>query len=168
MATVTLRGNSIQTTGELPAVGSKAPDFRLVDTGIQQRSLGEFAGKRKVVNIVPSLDTPVCAMQTRRFNEAAASLDNTVVLVVSADLPFAQSRFCETEGIDNLVTLSTVSAPEFGEDWGVALAEGPLKGVCARAVVVLDEEDRVIHSQLVPNISDEPDYDQALAALNGG
>lgn len=168
MATVTLQGNPIQTTGELPAVGSKAPGFRLVDRDIQERSLGEFEGRRKVVNIVPSLDTPVCATQARRFNEAAARLDNTVVLVVSADLPFAQARFCETEGIDNLVTLSTVSSPEFGQDWGIALAEGPLKGVCARAVVVLDENDRVIHSQLVPEIGEEPDYDQALAALDGG
>lgn len=165
MATVTLQGNPVHTTGDLPAVGAPAPDFRLVDKDLEERSLGDFSGKRKVLNIVPSLDTPVCAAQARRFNEEAASLDNTAVLVISADLPFAQARFCSTEGIDHLVTLSTVRSQDFGEAWGIALAEGPLAGVCARAVVILDENDRVTYSQLVPEIAEEPDYDEALAAL---
>jgi len=166
MATVTLQGNPIHTTGDLPSVGAPAPDFRLINKDLEERTLADFAGKRKVLNIVPSLDTPVCAAQARRFNQEAAALDNTAVLVISADLPFAQARFCEAEGIDNLETLSTVRSGDFGEAWGIALAEGPLAGVCARAVVVLDENDRVAYTQLVPEIAEEPDYDKALAALN--
>lgn len=165
MATVTLQGDPIHTTGDLPSVGAPAPDFRLIDRDLEERTLGDFAGRRKVLNIVLSLDTPVCAAQARRFNQEAAGLDNTTVLVISADLPFAQARFCETEGIDNLETLSTVRSQDFGEAWGVALAEGPLAGVCARAVVILDENDRVTYKQLVPEIAEEPDYDKVLAAL---
>jgi len=165
MATVTLQGNPIRTSGELPDVGSKAPDFRLIDKDLAERSLADFAGGRKVLNIVPSLDTPVCAAQARRFNEEAAALDNTRVLVVSADLPFAQERFCEAEGIDNLAVLSTVRSQDFGEAYGVLLTEGPLAGICARAVVVLDENDTVQYAQLVPEIAEEPDYAPALAAL---
>lgn len=165
MATVTVQGNPIHTTGDLPPVGAPAPDFRLVDTGLEERTLADFAGKRKVFNIVSSLDTAVCAAQARRFNQEAATLENTIVLVVSADLPFAQGRFCETEGIDNLVTLSTACSREFGETWGIGLAEGPLAGICARAVVIVDENDRVRYTQLVPSIDDEPDYDAVLAAL---
>lgn len=165
MATVTLQGDPIHTSGELPASGDKAPGFRLIDKDLNERTLAEFAGKRKVLNIVPSLDTPVCATQARRFNQEAAGLENTQVLVISADLPFAQARFCETEGIEHLLTLSTVRSQDFGDAWGVTLTEGPLAGICARAVVVLDENDRVLHSQLVPEIAEEPDYEQALAAL---
>lgn len=165
MATVTVQGNPIHTTGDLPSVGAPAPGFRLINTDLEERTLGDFAGKRKVINIVPSLDTSVCAAQARRFNREAAGLDNTAVLVISADLPFAQARFCETEGIDNLETLSTVRSRDFGEAWGIALAEGPLAGTCARAVVILDENDRVVYTQLVPEIGDEPDYEKALAAL---
>lgn len=165
MATVTLQGDPIHTTGDLPSVGAPAPDFRLIDRDLEERTLGDFAGRRKVLNIVLSLDTPVCAAQARRFNQEAAGLENTTVLVISADLPFAQARFCETEGIDNLETLSTVRSQDFGEAWGVALAEGPLAGVCAHAVVILDENDRVTYKQLVPEIAEEPDYDKVLAAL---
>jgi thiol peroxidase len=167
MATVTLKGNPFHTFGELPAEGSSAPGFRLVRGDLSEATLGDYAGKRKVINIVPSLDTPVCAAQARRFNEAASSLDNTVVLVVSGDLPFAQSRFCTTEGIENLEMLSTFRAPEFGREWGIGLAEGPLAGLTGRAVVVADEHDRVVHAQLVPEIGQEPDYEAALAALKG-
>ncbi|MDZ7787669.1 MAG: thiol peroxidase [Halofilum sp. (in: g-proteobacteria)] len=165
MATVTLQGNPIHTSGDLPQKGSKAPDFRLIDRELNERSLADYAGRRKVLNIVPSLDTPVCAAQARRFNEEAASLDNTQVLVISADLPFAQSRFCETESIENLDTLSIVRSTDFGEAYGVALTEGPLAGICARAVIVLDENDVVQYTQLVPEIADEPDYEAVLKAL---
>jgi thiol peroxidase len=165
MATVTLKGNPVSTSGELPAVGQTAPDFHLVRGDLSEATLGDYAGKRKIINIVPSLDTPVCATQARRFNEAAAGLDNTLVLVVSGDLPFAQGRFCTTEGIDGLETLSTFRSSTFGADWGIGLVDGPLAGLNARAVVVTDENDRVIHSQLVPEITEEPDYDAALAAF---
>jgi thiol peroxidase len=165
MATVTLQGNPIHTSGDLPQKGSKAPDFRLIDRELNERSLADYAGRRKVLNIVPSLDTPVCAAQARRFNEEAAGLDNTQVLVISADLPFAQSRFCETESIENLDTLSIVRSTDFGEAYGVALTEGPLAGICARAVIVLDENDVVQYTQLVPEIADEPDYEAVLTAL---
>jgi len=165
MATVTLKGTPFSTAGELPAPGTTAPSFTLVGGDLAPVSLSDFAGKRKVINIVPSLDTPVCATQARRFNEAAAHLSNTQVLVVSGDLPFAQGRFCSTEGIGNLATLSTFQDTAFGESYGTRLVEGPLAGLQARAVVVLDENDRVLHSQLVPEIAQEPDYDAALAAL---
>lgn len=165
MATVTLQGNPIHTSGDLPTQGSKAPDFRLIDRELNERTLADYAGKRKVLNIVPSLDTPVCAAQARRFNEEAAGLHNTRVLVISADLPFAQSRFCETESIENLDTLSIVRSTDFGDAYGVSLTEGPLAGICARAVVVLDEDDVVQYTQLVPEIAEEPDYEAVLKAL---
>jgi thiol peroxidase len=167
MATVTLKGNAVSTSGELPAVGQAAPDFRLVRGDLSEATLSDYSGKRKIINIVPSLDTPVCANQARRFNEASAGLDNTVVLVVSGDLPFAQGRFCTTEGIEGLETLSTFRSGSFGSDWGIGLVDGPLAGLNARAVVVTDENDRVVHSQLVPEITEEPDYEAALAALSG-
>lgn len=165
MATVTLQGDPIHTSGDLPAKGGRAPDFRLVDHALNERSLADYAGRRKILNIVSSLDTPVCAAQARRFNEEAARLDNTRVLVISADLPFAQNRFRETEGIENVDTLSTVRSADFGEAYGVALAEGPLAGTCARAVIILDENDIVQYTQLVPEISEEPDYEAVLQAL---
>ena len=167
MATVTLKGNPFETFGDLPAEGSDLPAFRLVRGDLSDATLDDFAGKRKVINIVPSLDTPVCAAQARHFNEAAAALDNTVVLVISGDLPFAQQRFCTTEGIDNLEMLSTFRSPEFGREWGIGMAAGPLAGLTARAVVVADEDDRIVHTQLVPEIGQEPDYDAALGALAG-
>lgn len=165
MATVTLHGDPIHTSGELPAEGAQAPDFRLIDTQLNERSLADFHGRRKVLNIVGSLDTPVCAAQARRFDQEASRLHNVEVLVVSADLPFTQARIAKAEQIDNVTMLSMVRARDFADPWGIGLIEGPLQGICARAVVVLDEDDRVLHSQLVPEISDEPDYDRALAVL---
>jgi thiol peroxidase len=165
MANITLGGDPIHTSGELPKVGSAAPDFILTATDLKDVSLKDFAGKRKVLNIVPSLDTPVCATSTRKFNEKAGALPDTVVLVISADLPFASKRFCAAEGLANVSPLSTFRSPGFGKAWGVTILDGPLAGVTARAVVVLDARDRVIHSQLVPEIKQEPDYEAALAAL---
>ena len=165
MAKVTLKGDPIHTSGELPEVGEHAPDFTLVDKDLTDRSLADFAGKKKLLNIVPSLDTPVCAESTRRFNEYARNHDDTVMLVISADLPFAQQRFCGDEGLDNVVPLSMMRGKGFARDYGVLLEDGPLAGVTGRAVVVLDEDDRVVHRQLVAEIAEEPDYDQALGVL---
>lgn len=164
MTTVTLQGNPFRVDGALPAVGSAAPALTLTNGELADVTLASYAGKRKVLNIVPSLDTPTCATSTRKFNEKAAGLENTVVLVISADLPFAAGRFCATEGLKNVAHLSTFRHPEFMAAWGVKMAEGPLLGLTARAVVVLDENDKVLHSQLVPEIADEPDYDAALKA----
>jgi thiol peroxidase len=165
MATVTLKGNPFQTIGELPAVGGMAPAFELTNADLKDVGLGDFKGKKKILNIVPSLDTPVCATSTRVFNQKVAGRGNSVVLVISADLPFAQKRFCGAEGIDNVVTLSMVRGKNFAKDYGVLITDGPLAGLCSRAVVVLDENDRVIHTEQVPEIGQEPDYDKALAAL---
>jgi thiol peroxidase len=165
MTTVTLQGNPFRVDGALPAVGSVAPALTLTTGELADVTLANYAGKRKVLNIVPSLDTPTCATSTRKFNEKAATLNNTVVLVVSADLPFAAGRFCSVEGLKNVAHLSTFRHPEFMQAWGVKMAEGPLFGLTARAVVVLDENDKVLHSQLVAEIADEPDYDAALKAL---
>lgn len=166
MSTVTVGGNPIQVEGCFPSPGDKAPDFTLVAGDLSDVTLGNFAGKRKVLNIVPSLDTPTCAVSTRKFNERAGELANTAVLVISADLPFAAKRFCVLEGLDKVQHLSTLrGGREFMRDYGVAIASGPMGGLAARAVVVLDENDRVLHSQLVPEIKDEPDYEAALKAL---
>ncbi len=165
MANITLKGNPIHTSGELPPVGARAPDFQLVGGDLKDVSLAAFAGKKKVLNIVPSLDTPVCATSTRRFNEKAGALPDTVVLVVSADLPFAAKRFCTTEGLANVVPLSMMRSKKFATDYGVLIVDGPLAGLTARAVIVLDERDQVVHRQLVPEIGQEPDYDAALKAL---
>jgi thioredoxin-dependent peroxiredoxin len=163
--TVLLGGNPIHLAGHFPAQGSKAPAFRLVGTDLADVSLADFAGKRKVLNIVPSLDTPVCQTSTRKFNEQASTMNNTVVLVISADLPFAMNRFCETEGLTSVVSLSTLRGREFMANYGVEIIDGPLAGLTARAVVVLDENDAVLHAELVPEIKQEPDYAAALAAL---
>ena len=165
MSQVTLGGNSVEVAGNLPQPGDQAPEFSLVDGKLGNRALSDFAGKRKVLNIVPSLDTPTCAASARRFNEEASKLDNTVVLVVSADLPFASQRVCSTEGLENVIPLSTVRDRAFMKNYGVQITSGPLEGVCARAVIVLDENNKVLHSQLAPEIKDEPDYDAALNAL---
>lgn|SRR5574340_31425 len=165
MSTVTLGGNPINVDGQFPKPGDKAPAFHLVAADLKDVSLQDFAGKRKVLNIVPSLDTPTCATSTRKFNERANSLPNTVVLIISADLPFASKRFCETEGLKNVISLSTLRGREFMKNYGVEIASGPMAGLTARAVVVLDENDRVIHSELVPEIKQEPSYDAALAKL---
>ena len=164
MARVTLKGNPFETSGDLPAVGSQAPEFRLVGADLQDFTLGSFEGKKKILNIVPSLDTAVCATSARRFNESAAALGDCVVLVVSADLPFAQKRFCTTEGLDDVVPLSMMRSRAFAEDYGVLMTSGPLEGITARAVVVLDASNKVVHRQLVGEIGEEPDYDAALAA----
>lgn len=165
MTTVTLKGTPCRVEGTLPAIGSAAPALTLTSGELADVTLANFAGKRKVLNIVPSLDTPTCATSTRKFNEKAASLNNAVVLVVSGDLPFAAGRFCATEGLKNVAHLSTFRHPEFMAAWGVRMAEGPLLGLTARAVVVLDENNKVLHSQLVPEIANEPDYEAALKVL---
>lgn len=165
MSTVTLGGHPVEVAGQLPAVGSRAPAFSLVAKDLKDVGLADFAGKRKVLNIVPSLDTPVCATSTRKFNERAGKVPNTTVLVISADLPFAMGRFCTTEGLAQVVPLSTMLGREFMRNYGVEIASGPLAGVTARAVMVLDENDVVRHVELVPEIKNEPDYDAALAAL---
>jgi thiol peroxidase len=164
MATVTLKGNPIHTNGELPPKGAKAPEFTLTGVDLKDVGLGEWKGKKKILNIVPSLDTAVCATSTRKFNETGGKLPNTVVLVISADLPFAMKRFCTTEGLQNVVSLSLIRGKHFAKDYGVLLQDGPLAGLTARAVVVLDENDKVIHTELVPEIGQEPNYDAALAA----
>jgi thiol peroxidase len=165
MATVTLHGNPIHTNGDLPAVGSQAPDFKLVSKDLADVSLAQFAGKKKLLNIVPSLDTPVCAISTKKFNDHARGRDDLAVLIVSADLPFASGRFCAAEGLDNVVTLSMMRSRNFGKDYGVLITDGPLAGITARAVVVLDAGNKVVYTQLVPEIGQEPDYQAALAAL---
>ena len=165
MSTVTLKGNPVQVDGNFPKAGDKAPAFSLVAKDLSDKTLDAFAGKRKVLNIFPSIDTPTCAPSVRRFNEKAGQLDNTVVLCISADLPFAQARFCGAEGLDNVVTLSTLRGGEFLRDYGVAIASGPLAGLAARAVVVLDKDDKVVHAEMVGEIANEPDYDAALKAL---
>ncbi len=165
MATVTLEGNTINTNGDLPAVGATAPGFKLVDKDLNDVALDDFSGKQKLLNIVPSLDTGVCATSTKKFNDAAKQHTDTVFLTISADLPFAQGRFCEAETIDNLKTLSMMRSKQFAEDYGVLISDGPLAGVTARAVVVLDANNKVAYIELVPEIVQEPDYDSALAAL---
>jgi thiol peroxidase len=165
MATVTLQGNPCRTNGELPPVGSKAPGFSLVNKELGDVGLDQYAGRKKLLNIVPSLDTPTCAISTKKFNDHAAAHADTVILIVSADLPFAQGRFCTAEGLENVVTLSTMRGSDFARDYGVMIEDGPLAGVTARAVVVLDADDTVIFTQLVGEIADEPDYAGALAAL---
>ena len=165
MATITLHGNEIHTNGQLPAVGGKAPDFHLVDGELNDKRLADYAGKKKLLNIVPSLDTPVCATSTKKFNEAAAKRDDTVMLVISADLPFAQGRFCGAEGVGKVIPLSMMRSRNFAKDYGVLIEDGPLAGITARAVVVVDENNKVVYTELVPEIAQEPNYDSALAAL---
>ena len=160
---VTLGGNPISVAGNFPKVGDTAPDFKLVSGDLSEVSLSDFAGKKKLLNIVPSLDTGVCAMSTKKFNDAA--VEGVVTLVISADLPFAQGRFCGAEGTTNVVTLSTMRGAEFKRSYGVDITDGPLAGVTARAVVVLDENNKVLYSELVSEIKNEPNYQAALAAL---
>ncbi|WP_185267887.1 thiol peroxidase [Halopseudomonas xiamenensis] len=166
MSNVTLRGNPVTVGGKLPAPGDSAPAFTLVSQDLSDVSLASFAGKRKILNIFPSVDTPTCATSVRTFNTKASNLPNTAVLCISADLPFAQSRFCAAEGLENVTNLSTLRGAEFIRNYGVAIEDGPLAGLAARAVVVLDENDKVLHSELVSEIGNEPDYDKALAALS--
>jgi len=165
MAQTALQGNACNTNGDLPAAGAAAPDFKLVTTDLKDVTLADYAGKKKLLNIVPSLDTPVCATSTRKFNESFDGRDDAVALVVSADLPFASGRFCSTEGIENVAALSMMRSKNFAKDYGVLLEDGPLAGLTARAVVVLDADNKVLYTQLVPEITEEPDYDAAMAAL---
>jgi thiol peroxidase len=167
MATVTLKGKPIETSGKLPEIGTKAPDFRLVAEDLQDVSLATFGGKRKILNIVPSLDTSVCATSARKFNERAKEISNCTVAMVSADLPFASERFRSNEGLNDIVTLSMMRSQDFARDYGVLMTSGPLAGLCARSVVVLDENDKVIYTELVPDIAREPNYEKVLAAVKG-
>ncbi len=163
---VTMGGTPIKIEGIFPQVGTTAPVFSLVNRDLKNVTLADFSGKKKVLNIVPSLDTPVCALSTRKFNQRASEMNNTAVLIIAADLPFAMSRFCDLEGLDKVVPLSTMRGAQFMRDYGVAIADGPFAGITARAVIVLDENDKIIHAELVSEIKNEPDYDAALAALN--
>ncbi len=165
MATITFKGNPVNTSGSLPAKGSAAPGFSLVNSDLGTSSPGDFAGKKLILNIFPSLDTSVCATSVRKFNQLAAGRNNVKVLAVSKDLPFAHKRFCSTEGIENVVTLSGFRDNNFGKDFGVDMTDGPLAGLYARSVVVIDEKGKVIHTQLVAEVTNEPDYDAALAVL---
>lgn len=165
MATITLKGNSIKTIGQLPAVGTQASDFLLTGADLSDATLSQFAGKRVVLNIFPSVDTGVCAASVRRFNAEVSKLKNTVVLCISADLPFALSRFCGAEGLTNVVTLSELRNCEFGDNYGVRIVDGPLAGLLARAVIVLDETGKVIYTEQVPEITQEPDYAPVVELL---
>jgi thioredoxin-dependent peroxiredoxin len=165
MSKVTLKGNPVSTIGDLPVVGSKAPEFSLVGTNLADVKNTDFTGKRLVLNIFPSLDTATCAASVRRFNVEASKLKDAAVVCISKDLPFAHSRFCTTEGIENVVSASEFRSNAFGKNYGVMITDGPLQGLMARAVVVLDKDGTVIHSQLVPEITEEPDYESALNSL---
>ena len=165
MAEITLKGNAINTIGNLPEKGTKAPNFTMVKNDLSEGSLSDYKGKKVVLNIFPSLDTGTCAASVRRFNQEASSLENAVVLCISKDLPFAQARFCGAEGLENVHNMSDFRTGQFGRDYGVEIADGPLAGLESRAVIVLDEEGTVVYTQQVPEIVDEPDYDAALAAL---
>lgn len=165
MAQVKFHDQPVEVAGTLPAKGSQAPAFKLLAADLSEKSLADFAGKRKVLNIFPSIDTGVCAMSVRRFNQEAAKLHNAAVLCISADLPFAHGRFCGAEGISNVTTLSTLRDPGFFKNYGVSMVSGPLAGLAARAVVVLNEHDKVLYTQLVPEVTQEPDYEAALKAL---
>ena len=165
MATITFNGQETHTIGELPTIGTNAPDFKLTNNALEEVSLADYGGKKKLLNIVPSLDTSVCAISTKKFNDFAKNRDDIVVLVISADLPFAQSRFCGAEGVDNVITLSIMRSRDFSKDYGVLIVDGPLAGITARAVVVLDENDKVVYTQQIPEIGEEPDYNKAMEAI---
>ncbi len=168
MATVTLKGNTINTTGELPAVGSKAPDFQMTANDLSTLSLGDFQGEKLVLNIFPSIDTGTCAQSVRQFNIEAAELESTKVLCISRDLPFAQARFCAAEGIESVINLSDYKKQSFGKDYGVEFVDGPLENLLSRAIVVIDESGVVRYTEQVPEIVDEPNYKAALEALMDG
>lgn len=165
MADITHRGNPVHTIGELPKVGSRAPDFRLTDANLNDVSLADFKGRKKLLNIFPSIDTPTCATSTRKFNEQVTKYPNAVFLMVSADLPFAQQHFCSAENTHNVRTLSMMRDRKFAKDYGILLLDGLYRGITARAIVVIDENDKVVHTELVPEIRQEPNYEAALAAL---
>ena len=164
MATIAFKGSPVRTSGELPKVGSKAPDFKLTKGDLSDAGMGDFAGKVRILNIVPSLDTSVCALSAKRFNEEVKKLGGAVVLNVSRDLPFAQARFCKAEGVDTVVPLSEMRDRSFGAAYGVEMKDGPLAGLLSRAVVVIDASGTVVYAQQVPEITSEPDYAPAIAA----
>jgi thiol peroxidase len=165
MAQVAFKGNPVQTVGSVPVVGAKAPAFTLAGKDLSDVKLADYAGKKVVLNIFPSIDTPVCAASVRRFNAEASALGTTAVLCISVDLPFAHGRFCTVEGLEKVISLSTFRSPEFGKEYGVVIAEGPLRGLLSRAVVIVDGAGQVIYSELVAEITQEPDYEAALKAL---
>jgi thioredoxin-dependent peroxiredoxin len=165
MAKITMRGNEFHTNGNVPAVGSTAPDFQLVDGKLANKTLADFAGKKKLLSIFPSMDTPVCALSTKKFNDHAKAHGDAVMLMISADLPFAQGRFCTAEGTANVLPLSMMRSKKFAQDYGVLIEDGPLAGITARAVVVLDANNKVLHSELVSEVAQEPNYEAALKAL---
>ncbi|MDC8099610.1 thiol peroxidase [Chryseobacterium rhizosphaerae] len=165
MSTITLKGNEVHTIGTLPSVGTTIKDFALVDSGLNVKTLETFEGKKKVFNIFPSIDTPTCAASSRKFNEEASKLDNTVVINISKDLPFALGRFCAAEGLNNVETLSDFRS-SFGDDYEVTITDSPLKGLLSRAVIVADENNKVLYTEQVSEIADEPNYNAALTALN--
>ncbi len=165
MAKITLKGNAIETIGTLPAKASAAPNFTLVKTDLSEVTLADYKGKKIVLNIFPSIDTPVCATSVRQFNKTAGELTNTVVLCISADLPFAHTRFCETDGLKNVESLSVFRSNAFGKDYGVTITTGPIAGLLSRAIVIIDADGKVIYTEQVPEIAQEPNYDAALAAL---
>jgi len=166
MATITLKGTPIETIGDLPQIGETAPGFTLTQRDLSETTLSDFAGKRIVLNIFPSLDTAVCATSVRRFNVGASKLENSVVLCVSADLPFAHERFCGAEGIDDVLSVSSFRSEAFGKDYGVKITSGPLTGLLSRAIVIIDESGKVIYTEQVPEIAQEPNYEAALTALS--
>ncbi len=165
MTKITLKGNEINTNGNIPKVGDKAPDFLLVNEDLADVSLENYKGKNKVLSIVPSLDTPVCQKSTKVFNEKASLMNDTIILTISSDLPFAMTRFCSSEKLNNVTILSMMRSRNFAKDYGVLIQDGPLAGITARAVIVIDKNDTIIHSELVKEIADEPNYDSVLNAL---
>lgn len=167
MATVTFQGTPVKLNGELPNIGAEAPEFGGVKGDLSVAHLSDFKGKKVILNIFPSLDTPVCAASVRKFNQEASSMENTVVLCISKDLPFAQARFCSTEGLTDVIPLSVFRCTCFTDKYGLLMTDGPLKGLLARAVIVVDAEGRIAYEELVPEITAEPDYDKALAAVKG-
>lgn len=165
MAIITLRGTKTTTNGDLPKVGDQAPDFKLTKQDLNDVSLADFKGKKKILNIVPSLDTPVCAISTKKFNDAAKNRNDVVTLIIAADLPFAMGRFCGAENTQNVTTLSMMRNKNFAKDYGVLIQDGPMAGITARAVVVLDADNKVLYTEMVPEIAQEPNYEKALKAL---
>ena len=165
MAQITLQGNAINTIGNLPKVGEKAAEFNLVKNNLGEAKLNDYKGKKVILNIFPSIDTPVCAASVRKFNAELNNMQNTAVLCISRDLPFAQARFCGAEGLDNVITLSEMKGDKFSKTYGVQIVDGPMTGLMARSVVIIDEQGKVIYTELVPEIAQEPNYDKALAIL---
>lgn len=166
MANITFKGNPITTIGDLPEINISAPDFTLTQTDLSDATLKDFLGKTIVLNIFPSIDTPVCAASVRKFNQEASGFDNAVVLCISADLPFAHKRFCEIEGLNDVIPLSVFRSEDFGSNYGVAIADGPLRGLMSRAIVVIDKTGNVVYRQQAPEIAQEPNYDEALEAIS--